>query len=508
MDNRREFLKKTLGIPAALLLSNQLCAEAKQHSNTRPNILWIITEDLSCDFGYQGQSLIKTPTVDKLAKEGAVFANAYVTAPICSPSRSALITGMYQTTIGAHHHVSSRGPVKIHLPPNIRLIPELFQEAGYYTCNCGYSGQSGVDYNQYGKADYNFEFCGNKELYNAPDWSGRKEGQPFFAQIQLRGGKLRDFASRSDWYEEVKAGIENPVNAGQVTLPPYYPDHSTFQQDWAEYLNCVQYTDKEVGIVLARLKNEGLLDNTVIFFIADHGISSARGKGFLYEDGTHVPFIVWAPGKVKAQVRTDLIAHIDMAATSLYFAGIDIPAYMEARPLFGPKAKPRNYVVSARDRFDETQDRIRSVRKGKLTYIRNFHPERPYLQPNAYKDNKEIVKSLRQLYRENRLNRDQSLLMADTRPQEELYDRGKDPWEIHNLADDPTYQKKLVELRDILNEWIKQTGDKGQFQEPQEMYDCEMKIYVDYKKKHGDTEYAQDIERNISITEQWRAEGK
>ncbi|MBN2296776.1 MAG: sulfatase [Pirellulales bacterium] len=471
----------------------------------KPNILWIIVEDMSCDFGYQRQNLVSTPNVDWLAREGQVFTNAYVTAPVCSPCRSALITGMYQTAIGAHNHRTSRGTVKYRLPSKIKLIPELFQEAGYYTCNCGNSRKKGVDFKRYGKTDYNFEFD-MKSIYDGPDWSGRQKDQPFFAQVQLRGGKLRNVPR---WYEEIKAGLENLVTVDQVTLPPYYPDDPAFREDWAQYLNTVQYTDKEVGIILDRLKSDGLLDNTIIFFITDHGISQARGKQFLYDEGAKIPFIVWFPKHIKAgTVRDELIVHIDMAATSLYFAGIDIPDYMQGRSLFGPQAKPREYIVCARDRCDETVDRIRSVRKGNFKYIRNFYPKRPYLQPCAYKDHKPFIGRLRQLHAENKLNEVQSLHLSKTRPEEELYDLGSDRWEVHNLADKPEYRQKLREIRCILANWILKSNDQGRFDEPDAMYDSDMNAYIQGQKKAGQTAYAQEVERNVKIMKQWKSEGK
>ena len=464
-----------------------------------PNIIWIIAEDMSCDFGYQGQTLAQTPHVDRLAKEGVAFRNAYVSSPVCSPSRSALITGMYQTSIGVQNHYTGRGTVKHHLPAHVRLIPELFKEAGYYTCN------TNQGFKTFGKTDYDFEY-NMKAIYDAPDWSGRKQGQPFFAQIQLSGGKLRNIPRA---YEQVKAKMDNLITADQVTLPPYYPDDPVFRNDWAEYLNSVQYTDREVGLILQRLKKESLLDNTVIFFITDHGISQARGKQFLYDEGSNIPFVVWAPGRVSSgKIRNDLISHIDMAATSLYFAGIDVPEYMQARPLFGPQSRTREYVVCARDRCDETVDRIRSVRKGNYKYIRNFHPERPYLQPCVYKDEKPFMKSLRELHAADKLDGVQSLLLAQSRPEEELYDLSKDRWEVHNLAKQPEHLNKLREMRAILGNWIIESDDQGRFPESEAAYDSAMKKYIDGMIMRGDTQRAQDLQSNINLMKQWKAEGK
>jgi arylsulfatase A-like enzyme len=490
--NRRTFLRAVAAGAAAAGMTAQGAAE----EDTPPNIVWIIVEDMSCHFGYQGETLVKTPHVDTLAARGVDFRRAHITCPVCSPSRSAMITGMYQTTIGAHNHRCSRGTVKYELPKHVRLLPDLFREAGYYVCN-----SNGLSWDKAGKTDYNFVF--DAKLYDGSDWTKREPGQPFFAQIQLKGGKYGQTGEGRD------AKVPEPVSPGDVKLPPYYPDHPAFREDWAQYLNAVMHTDEEVGHVMQRLEDEGIAGNTVIIFMTDHGISHVRGKQFLYEEGTHIPFIVWAPGRVpEGAVRDDFVAHIDMAATSLHFARIPIPEYMEARTLFGPDARPRDFVVSGRDRCDETVDRIRSVRKGDFKYIRNFYPKRPYLQPCAYKDAKLILKTIRALHAAGELNEVQSLIMAETRPQEELYDLSSDPHEIRNLADDSAHESTLKELRKVLDDWIRTSGDRGRRAEAPAMYDSDMKVYVDGMKRRGRTAYAETVERNIRLMKQWRDEGR
>jgi len=404
---RRTFLQGTGAGAASLFLG----APSTHAEEQRPNIVWIVAEDMSCHFGYQGERLVNTPNVDRLASEGVVFDKAYVTCPVCSPARSAMITGMYQTTIGAHNHRSFRGEIGLDLPEPVRTLPEYFKEAGYYVTNGG-------DYpnmDSPGKTDYNFNFP--DDLYDGPNPSGRAPGQPFFAQYQLAGGKRRN------------AQVPNPVSPDDVTLPPYYPDDPVMRQDWAKYLDSVLDVDREVGEIMAALEAQGDAENTVVIFMTDHGVSHARGKQFCYEEGTRIPFIVWAPGRVPGgTVRGDFIAHIDMAATSLHFAGIPVPAHMESRTLFGPDARPRDYVISARDRCDETVEQIRSVRKGNHTYIRNGYPQRPHLQPNAYKDSKDILARLHELHAEGKLEGHPAQQMyATPRPEEELYDHATDP---------------------------------------------------------------------------------
>jgi len=469
-----------------------------------PNVLWIVVEDQSKHYGFNGEPLVKTPVLDKLCRDGVRFANASVTAPVCSTARSALITGMFQTSIGAHHHRSGRGELKIQKPDHVKLIPELFKKAGYYTC-LGTIGHVAGTINpkhkgRLGKSDYNFEW--DPSVFDAGEWSGREKGQPFFAKICLSGGKARSQARASK-------GIPH-VEASKVTLPPYYPRHPEVLEDWAAYLDTFSLMDKQVGQIVDRLKKEGEFENTVIFFITDHGVSHARGKQYCYDEGMMIPFFVHAPGRVKGgTVRKDPVVHIDLAATSLYFARIDIPKYMEARTLFGPDAQARKFAVSARDRCDETYDRIRAVRTQRFKYIRNGYPERPHLQPCAYKDNKATYLAIRDWGKKGKLNElQQRLLLSPHRASEELYDLKTDPWELENLADDPKHAKTLLKMRKNLEQWIEETGDRGQEVESMKMYDSDMKIYMDGQASRGRQERADEIQANVDQMKKWWEEGK
>jgi len=482
---RRTFLKT--GGAGAFSLFCTSAGFAKEKA-VRPNIVWIVAEDTSCHFGYQGEPSVKTPHVDRLAREGVNFDAAYVTCPVCSPSRSALIVGMYQTTIGAHNHRSFRGVVKHDLPAPVQTVPEYFKAAGYYVCN-GAESEARIR----GKTDYNFNYP--ISIYEGASYEGAAPGQPFFMQFQLRGGKFRT------------GHIEHPVSPDKVVLPPYYPDDPVLREDWAKYLNSVMYVDQEVGKIMVRLEADGHTENTVVFFTTDHGVSRARGKQFLYEEGTHVPLVVWAPGRIpEGRIRHEPVAHIDIAATSLHFAGIAVPKHMESRPLFGPDARPREFVISARDRCDETVERLRSVRKGTFTYIRNFYPERPHLQPNAYKDGKEIVVRLRELHAQGKLaGQPAERFFTVPRPREELYDRRTDPWELTNLADDPAHAQTLAELRGVLDTWIRETNDQGQAPETEAVYDADMAVYMARK---NEPEYIETMRKNIAQMKAWAKEGK
>lgn len=480
-----------------LALALPLCADEPAE---RPNIVWIIVDDMSANFSCYGEKTIRTPHVDRLAAEGTRFRRAFITAPVCSPCRSALITGCYQTTIGAHHHRSGRGELKIRLPGDVVPVPVLFQKAGYYTCNGGFN----VKGKALAKTDYNFEW--DRAMYDGNDWAVRKPGQPFFMQVQLHGGKFRGQGPNKNWHARVLRELGSNTQPEDVKLPPYYPRDPVILQDWADYLDCCRYTDKEVGDVLARLEKEKLLENTIVFFMTDHGISHARGKQFLYDEGTHVPLVIRGPGIGQGAVRDDLVEHIDLAATALALAGIEIPKWMQGRNVLAKSYAKREAVFAARDRCDETMEHLRCVRTERFKYIRNYMPDRPHLQPNRYKDDKAIVQQLRELHAAGKLNDlQEKLLFAPKRPAEELYDLTADPHEINNLAADAKFATTLAAMRKKLADWEESTGDQGRTPEPMAMYDSDMAVHL-----AGGGKRARDdvLRRNIALNKKWASEGK
>jgi arylsulfatase A-like enzyme len=435
---------------AAAALGTELVAA------NRPNILWIISEDASPHIGPYGERTIATPNLSKLAREGVTFERAFVTAPVCSPARSALITGMYHTTLGSHNHQSGHADPAIggsaifhdsyRVPDGIVLIPELFVKAGYHVTNSGYGGGEG-------KTDYNFVPRG--KLYDGTDWALRASGQPFFAQIQLRGGKDRE------------ATTAHSVDPATVSLPPYYADHPVIRKDWAEYLDSWVRTDAEVGNILGRLKAEDLLESTVVFFLTDHGVTHLRGKQFLYDEGIRIPLIVRLPGgNAAGTTRRDLVSQIDIAAASLHLAGIPIPSNLQGRPLFSSAHQKRDAVFSTRDRCDEAIDLMRSVRTERYKYIRNFMSYLPLAQPSRSKDGKEIMNVTQQLRSAGQLNPLQASLFAVPRPVEELYDVIADPFETVNLALRPEFRGICAELKSNLYAWMLETRDMGVIPEP------------------------------------------
>lgn len=475
----------------------------------RPNILWFVVDDMSANFSCYGETKIQTPHVDRLAQEGLRFTRAYATSPVCSTFRSAMITGMYQTSIGAHHHRSGRGEHQIVLPDGVQPIPETFQQAGYWTC-IG-SGLPGYDAsgnptstNRMGKTDYNFNW--DKAIYNSHDWSGRESGQPFFMQVQLHGGKIRG-ASEAKYnaiQKRMVAEFGEATGPQSVELPPHYPRDPVLLRDWSTYLDSVRITDAHVGRVIDRLKSEGLLENTLVVFFTDHGISHARGKQFLYDEGTHIPLVIRGPGVGRGETRTDLVEHIDVAALSLAAAGIEIPATMQGQDILDENHQPKQAVFAARDRCGEATDRIRSVRTDRYLYIKNFYPQRPLLMPSEYKDAKLILMRLRQLHSAGKLSAlSERLLFSPTRPAEELYLYGEDPWQTTNLAADPQHAKALTWHRQRLRKWIEETGDMGP--ESPEVYVLETEDQMQSTRNETSRE---NYRKNTELYKQWAREGK
>ena len=478
----------------------------------RPNILWIVVDDMSANFSCYGETTIQTPHVDRLAASGLRFTRAYATSPVCSTFRSAMITGMYQTSIGAHHHRSGRGKHRIQLPDGVRPLPKLFQEAGYFTC-IG-SGLANRDFRtlpltgnatrRLGKTDYNFDW--DKSIYDSHDWADRQPGQPFFMQVQLHGGKLRGASAvHYDRFDkQVKSIFDDITDPNSVTLPPYYPRDAVLLRDWSTYLDTVRITDHHVGLVMDRLKQENLLDNTLVVFFTDHGISHARGKQFLYDEGTHIPLVIRGPGIRAGETRTDLVEHIDVAALSLAAAGIDIPKTMQGRDILATDYTSKEAVFAARDRCGEAADRIRSVRTDRYLYIRNFYPQRPHLMPSNYKDSKLLIQRLRAMRTAGQLSElSESLLFAPTRPSEALYLYQQDRWQVRNLANDPSHQDALRQHRARLDGWIVQTGDPGP--ETPEVYVLETE---DQMKSTRNKASRENYRKNAELYKQWAREGK
>jgi N-sulfoglucosamine sulfohydrolase len=415
-------------------------------SKQRPNVLWIYGEDLYPDLGCYGTPVVHTPHIDQLAAEGTTYKNSFVTCPVCSPSRSAIITGRYQTAIGAHNHRSKRD---VPLPNGVRLITDYFRDAGYFTCNSPGPGS----YDNAGKTDFNFLV---EKPFDGSDWSARKKDQPFYAQLNI-----------TDTHRDFARDAERPIDPASVEIPPYYPDHPLVRADWAQYLESIQVLDRKIGQVMQRLEQEGLRDNTIVFFIGDHGRAHARDKQFLYDGGLRVPCIARWPGQIAAgAIDEQLVSGVDFAATALHLCGLPVPQDLDGRAFIKGDSAARETVFAARDRCDGTDDRIRCVRTARYKYIRNLKPERPYMQFNAYKKHQYPAWTLlRVLHQRGQLSTAQAQFLAPTRPPEELYDLHKDPHELNNLAADPAHESTRSNLCQQLDQWMAATKDQGLIEE-------------------------------------------
>lgn len=455
-------LRRVLTVVIASLVCGvtTLCFAASKTS-TKPNILWLIAEDFGQHLGCYGTKEVWTPNLDQMAKDGVRYTRFFTTAPVCSPSRSAFMTGMYQTTIGAQNHRSHRDD-GYQLPAGVRLLTEWMRDAGYFTANVRQL-PADCDFKGTGKTDWNFSYT--DKPFDSEKWDDLKAHQPFYAQLN---------------FQETHRTFHAPqrANPDKVELPPWTPDHPVARKDWAEYLDSATELDRKIGLVLKQLEKEGLADNTIIVFFGDNGQAHVRGKQFCYDEGLLVPLIIrWpknfpAPKQIKPGTTDErLLEAIDLAPTMLNIAGAKKPAKMQGASFLGDHvASPKRYVYGARDRCDETVFRFRTVRDERYRYIRNFTPERPFLQKNGYKEGQYPVWNLlKTLHTEGKLTPPQEFLCAPTMPEEELYDVVADPFEVNNLAKSPEYQKDLKRLRGVLEKWIADSNDQGATLEPAEL---------------------------------------
>lgn len=430
----------------SLLLVAQLTVSAFATSTKeRPNILWITIEDWSPDLSCYGTKGINTPNVDQLASEGIRYETAFTTSPVCSTSRSAMMTGFHQNYINANQH-RLQAKEKQPLPYGIKPIPKLFEEAGYHTSLMSW------------KTDVNFIPYSREDLFMGEDWSERTEGQPFFARITFGG-------THRSWNRDPI----HPIGADDVEIPPYYADTEFIRRDWANGLEQMQLVDRQVGEILNRLEDEGLADNTLVFFIGDHGRCHIRGKQFLYEGGIRIPMIMRWPGKVTpGEVNNDLVMSIDICATILEAAGIEEPIPLHGKSLFSKDVQTRKYVFSARDKMDQVHDSMRAIRSKDYKLILNLMPERPYCQYSNYKEGAyPALAEMNILNMKGQLSPVQAAFFADHKPEIELFDLRFDPYEINNLADNENYAKIKEELLAELENWrtnvIKDQGVTHEF---------------------------------------------
>jgi len=432
----------------------------------RPNILWISAEDLSPDLGAYGDAYAVTPTLDRLARQGARFTRAFSAAPVCAPSRSAIITGMYPTTIGTMHMRSKGVP-----PAGVKAFTEYLRAAGYYCSN-----RSKTDYNVEAPPSNRPPDTVWDDSSNQAHWRNRPDpSQPFFAVFNITSTHEGQIRLDDAQFAKVTAALEPGArhDPAKAQLPPYYPDTPLVRRDWARYYDLISVMDGQVRAILQQLEDDGLADRTIVLFWGDHGRGLPRAKRFTYDSGLRVPVLVRWPGTVApGSVVDDLVSLMDLGPTVLSLAGVSVPAHMQGRPFLGAaKAPPREYVFGHRDRMDEAYDMMRTVRDARYRYIRNFFPGRPYAQHIEYMEEMPTMREWRRRYKDHMnaigpeygaaLTPVQLLFMAPEKPAEELYDLDADPYEVRNLAGSPEHQAVLARMRQALDAWQKDTGDLG-----------------------------------------------
>lgn len=428
------------------------------------NILWLSTEDMSPWLGCYGDRTAPTPNIDRLAREGIRYTNAFATTPVCAPARHTIITGMYATSTGALHmrnHTRSQQAFKkdprayddIPLyeavpPPQVRCFSEFLRAAGYYCTNNV-------------KTDYQFipPPTAWDENSRTAHWRNRKQDQPFFAVFNCT------FTHESQAFPdaETRADVVKPAD---VKIPPYYPDTPAVRRTLAQTYNNIHAMDQWVGEHIAALEADGLLDSTVIVFFSDHGVGLPRGKRAAYDSGIHVPLIVRFPDQRQAGTTEDrLVSFIDWAPTTMSLAGLRPPDYMPGTPFLGEgTGKAPQYAFVTADRMDVTRDMIRAVTDGRFKYIRNFDTNVPHLPAVAYRDTLVMMEDFRELKTSGKATPAQWQTVSDSKPPEEFYDTDQDPHEVKNLIDDPQHADRINAMREALQQWMEETGDMGPIQ--------------------------------------------
>lgn len=396
-----------------------------------PNILWLVSEDNSPLLGSYGDEFANTPRLDQLASEGILYTHAFANAPVCAPARSTIISGMYASSLGTEHMRSN-----YNIPDFVNFFPYYLRKKGYYCTN-----NSKEDYNM-PKPDSVWD-----ESSKTAHYKNRKEGQPFFSIFNF------GISHESSLHSYDSTIVHDP---DKVPLPPYHPDTKEIRHDWAQYYDRISMLDSMIGDYLDNLEKDGLAENTIVFYYSDHGGVLARSKRFLYETGTHVPFIVRIPERYKSRISSGagtksnrIIGFVDLAPTLLSLADIDIPEYMQGKAFLGEqKTEAPEYAFLFRGRMDERYDMMRSIRNHKYRYIRNYMPFRPWGQHLEYLWKAPATRSWEEEYLADRTNEAQSIFWQ-AKPSEELYDVENDPFEIHDLAGDPAHEQIVEEMRNV-----------------------------------------------------------
>ena len=447
-----------------LVLASVFCVSAQP--SERPNILWIVSEDNSPLIGAYGDEFATTPNIDRLASEGVRYTNAFATVPVCAPSRSTLITGMYPSSVGTLH-MRSYYPV----PDFVRFFPHYLREAGYYTTN-----NAKKDYNTVDQPE-----AWNESSQKAT-YLNRKEGQPFFAVFNIA------LSHESSLHTPI-AEADLQHDPEKVPIPPYHPRTEEMKHDWAQYYDKITAMDAQVGKILADLDASGERENTIVFYYSDHGGVLGRSKRYMFESGLHVPLIIRVPERFRnlapgrpGSTTDRLVTFVDFPPTILSLAGIQPPDYLQGKAFLGEKkTSADSYAFSVRGRMDERLDMVRSVRDKKYRYVRNYMPHKIYGQYLEYLWRAPSMPSWEAEWRKGTLNEIQSAFWKP-KPPEELYDVEADPHNVNNLAGKEEYKRVVADFRQVLRDWILNTRDVGFVPEPMMLEISKRQALYDYAR--------------------------
>ena len=448
---------RTILFAVILFSATECCA-----GPNRPNIVWLVSEDNSAEWLrlYNPEHGAAMPNVEALAKEGLVFNHAFSCGVVCSVARSTIISGCYAPRTGTQYH---RRQQPVPMPVGVKMFPYYLRQAGYYTTNCS-------------KEDYNFDSADKEGVWDKSSkkatYRDRKPGQPFF-HVQ---NYFDTHESRLHFPEK---NIGKPTATSQDTLRlfPYHPDTPTFRYTHARYLDRHIELDKQIGKFLKRLQEDGLMDDTFIFYYGDHGGVLPRGKGYAYDNGQRVPMVVYVPKNFRhltpaaSGSRIDgFVEFVDLSATVLKLAGAELPDSLDGEPFLGRglalnELNQRDTAFGYADRFDEKYDLVRTLRKGNFHYVRSYQPFNFDGLHNFYRYKMAAYRQWRDLYHQGTLNEDQKRFFEPRSP-EGLYDLQKDPHQLHNLAADPAYAEKLSEMRNLMRQRVKSMPDLSFIPEP------------------------------------------
>lgn len=475
---------------ACLSKTNEAEANLPNHPKSQLpnqlNILWLVTEDMGPYIAAFGDSTVNTPNLDRLAQEGVIYPNLFSVSGVCAPSRSAIATGMYPSGIGTNHmrtnsYTEITGLRKYEgVPPSmVKMVSELLRRHGYY-CSNNY------------KEDYQFKAPVTAWDESSPyaHWRNRAKGQPFFSIFNFtethESGLFEPYGHRHIETRHHHAGdtsftwapgrmpeSETPIHLSKETafkIPPYLPDNEVVRRDMWKMYNNIAEMDRQLGAVLKQLEEDGLLENTIIFFYGDHGGPLPRQKRLIYDSGLNTPLIVRFPNQQQAgQKDEQLVSFVDFAPTLLSLAGVVPPSYMHGQAFLGTyqASAQRDYIHAAADRFDGFTDVIRAVRDKKYKYIRNYRPQQGYYLPITYREQIPTMQELLRLRDEGKLNDIQAQWFRESKLPEELYDCEADPHELNNLIEDPAYTATLEAFRAEMDRWIEAIGDQPNMPESQ-----------------------------------------